>query len=323
MAKEKAKNLTEQMLDDFTKISQVQQSVLLQKNFVTATDDKTMILSLKLDYLGDRKIPLCNLKELIMLLKLKTGKNIDIDFTDEFIEVTDNDNDLKSIYRYSEESLVMHIQAIHKKKMNMRLEKSEDYIKVNLTSDNQLTIKKAMNVFTEPLLAVKKSGDFLRFIVFDKTMPEKCLYEVLSLPIEKSSLKDFDIALFDKNTFNAIFQADYPLYICKDFKEDREFIRFLFEGELTYCVSSSEPQIQGFKIDKFSKFIEKFLKKSDKKVSKTKVKDDVKLETEKTETSKQIEKKIVKNEKVGEALEIEAPKSLDDIDISDFEDFDF
>jgi len=312
----KVKNLVEQMLEDFTKISQVQQSVLLQKNFVTSDDSKTMILNMNLEYLGDMKIPICKLKELIMLLKLKIGKNVDISFTDEFIEI--HDESLKIIYRYSEESLVMHIDAINKNKMISRLKKPEKYIKINLSSDDQLSIKKAMGVFTEPLLAIKKTGDFIRFIVFDKTKPEKCLFEALSLPIENTSLKDFDIALMDKNNFFAINNTDYSFYICVDYKGEREFIKFILDGDIKYSISSTEPLVENFDIKKFNKFIEKFLKNNDK-IKKTEKKVSKKKEVIVDEEEMEIEEPInvVENERVETA-----PLSLDDIDIDDFEDLD-
>jgi len=306
----KAKTLVEQMLEDFTKISHVQQSVLLQKNFVTSDDSKTMILNMNLDYLGDKRIPICKLKELIMLLKLKIGKNVDISFTDEFIEI--QDDSLKTIYRYSEESLVMHIDAINKNKMISRLEKPEKYIKINLTSDDQLSIKRAMGVFAEPLLAIKKTGDFIRFIVFDKTKPEKCLFEALSLPIENCSLKDFDIVLMDKNNFFAINNTDYSFYICLDYKGEREFIKFILDGDIKYSISSTEPLVENFDIKRFNNFIEKFLKTNEKKTEK------------KEKASKKKEKRVVEEEIERNNTESDevAPVSLDDIDIDDFEEFD-
>ncbi len=310
MSKEKPKNLIEQMLNDFTKIIQVQSSVLLQKDFTTGNDDKTMILSMKLDYLGDKKIPINNLKELIMILKLKLGKNVYIEFTDEFIEITDGR--LKTIYRYDYETKITHIIKIKENKLNIRLKKSDEKIKINFTTEHQNIIKKAMNLFAEPMVAVKKTGDFLRFIIFDMSLPEKCLYEALTIPIESSSMDDFDIALIDKNTINALFQTDYPFYICRDVIEEREFFKFILEGETSYCISAYEAVRQGFDEEKFSKFIDKYLKKSDKKNAKKK---EEKVVEELEEEPPKMTKK--------EVAEEEPPKSLDDININDFEDFDF
>lgn len=320
MNNEKPKNLTEQMLSDFTKIIQVQSSVLLQKDFITGNDDKTMILSMKLDYLGDKKIPIRNLKELIMILKLKLDKNVDIEFTDEFIEITDGS--LKTIYRYDTETHIMHIIRIKEKKLNIRLKKSDEKIKINFTSEHQNTIKKSMNLFAEPMVAVKKTGDFLRFIIFDISSPQKCLYEALTIPIESNSMDDFDIALIGKNTLSSLFQTDYPFYICVDVKDNIRFIKFILEGETTYCISAEEPVKGDFDENKFSKFIDKYLKKSDNKKMKSVVEEapkniKKKTEEEAPEMEEEEAPKMIKKKTE------EAPKSLDDIDINDFEDFDF
>ena len=326
MAKKEVELISERLLKDLKQISMVQNSVILQKKFATARD-KGFTISKTLDYMSDDDfVPVKDVKALMTILRLKEGKDIDIEFDGEFINIIDGKK--KSVMRYSEETLVPYIKEIEDKSLFKSFEKGDEFIKINISKEEFMKMKKSAGIFSDAMYSFKKYGDEIKVFIMSEENIESCIHEVIDIPIETDNLEEFSMTLLSRDTFLALEPDDYSIYII-GFAGG---FRVVMESDVSsYGCAEYEPITQGFDIDELDGFIDvlmgKTKKAKKKKKGKKKVVEDEIFDEEDMEEEEKPKKKKAKKKKSKKVVEVEEDEeeseevdNLNDLDIDDDDD---
>lgn len=322
---EKEKSMLETFLEDLQKISLVQKTVLLKKDFYTADDGKNSIINFNMDYLGDNEVPISDITELITLLKLSDLSSGDFEIDEHGISLLGN---RKMFYKCADRNIIPHITKIENKDIEGVFSLDEESIKLNITEDEFNKTKSVLSKISDSIIILKRVEDEIKFIVIDKESPERFMLELFTFPIESDKIDDFDILFISKDSFSTMILSDYS---CTISCIDDDFYKIIFNSnETNYSICSSEPVMQGFDTGDISKLVDKFLKKNSKKSkTKSKKKTKKKVVIEEPEEPEELEESSVeetKKETKKEKVESDVPKDLDDLDLNDddfFDDDDF
>ncbi|MFW6310607.1 MAG: hypothetical protein ACOC1K_00010 [Nanoarchaeota archaeon] len=318
---EKEKTILERFVEDLQKISLVQKTVLLKKDFYTSDAGKTSIINFKMDYIGDKEIAISDVTELITLLKLSDlSSNTNFEIKDTGIALSGNRN---MFYKCADRTIVPYITKIEDGGIETALEYDDEIIKINITEEDFIKTKSVLSKITDSIVVLKKMDDEIKFVVIDKESPERFMIELFSFPIETDKIEDFDVIFLSKEGFNSMVPSDYSCTISKIVDDEYKVV---FVSKTTnYSISGDSPILQDFKVSDISKLIDKFLKKSSKKTKSKKINNKKKKEEKKVviEDEEEVKNEVaLETEKTNENI----PEDLDDLDLNDddfFDDDDF
>lgn len=304
--------LLETMIRDFSIITSIQETVLLQKNLIVSDDVGGIICKMNLPYIGSKKIPIRKLTEFLNVIKIK-NKNSEVEFDNDYIKITDKH---KLFIKSSSKNIIPYVKEIEDGTIEERVFNyiSENKIVFNLSLTDIKTLKSSISKIPNSYIVFKIIDNEIKFIIIDKENPENILFEALSIPIETNNYSDSKIFFLSKSSISKIISDDYNCVISNIINDNNNNKINLKNDNIEYALTFASVVIEGFDYDRISNFIENYLYKNDNKKTK------VDIDTDEKKVSTKKKSKIV--EKIDES-DFENDIILDDIDDGfDFSDLD-